>query len=202
MGGAGQQAAVGPVGAAIGRAEIRPARTSDAAALHALISANVEPARLLPRSLDDLRLHAGRFLVVANGDAVLACGELAPLSRTLAEVRSLVVSDGHRGAGLGSRLLEAIAEKGRAAGFPMLCAFAHDPRPFVRLGFSIVPHVWLPEKISTDCHSCVWFRRCQQYAVVLDLARMADVGSRRRPDAIERHDDGPRRVIAVTSVPA
>ena len=35
----------------------------------------------------------------------------------------------------------------------------------------IVPHVWLPEKIVTDCDSCIHFRRCGQYAVVRTLGR-------------------------------
>jgi hypothetical protein len=34
-----------------------------------------------------------------------------------------------------------------------------------------VPHVWLPEKIVTDCHVCSKFRRCGQYAVVMTLGR-------------------------------
>jgi N-acetylglutamate synthase-like GNAT family acetyltransferase len=34
------------------------------------------------------------------------------------------------------------------------------------MGFSIVPHVWLPEKIVADCHTCSHFRNCGQYAVV------------------------------------
>jgi N-acetylglutamate synthase-like GNAT family acetyltransferase len=34
------------------------------------------------------------------------------------------------------------------------------------MGFSIIPHVWLPEKIVTDCHTCSHFRNCGQYAVV------------------------------------
>jgi hypothetical protein len=42
------------------------------------------------------------------------------------------------------------------------------------MGFSIVPHVWLPEKIDTDCKSCVHFRQCGQYAVILTLARGGD----------------------------
>jgi hypothetical protein len=42
------------------------------------------------------------------------------------------------------------------------------------MGFSIVPHVWLPEKIVTDCHACPHFRQCGQYAVVHDLARQRD----------------------------
>jgi hypothetical protein len=35
----------------------------------------------------------------------------------------------------------------------------------------MVPHVWLPEKIETDCHSCPHFRRCGQYAVQRELRR-------------------------------
>jgi hypothetical protein len=37
------------------------------------------------------------------------------------------------------------------------------------MGFSIVPHPWIPEKIEADCHTCPLFRRCGQYAVTLSL---------------------------------
>jgi hypothetical protein len=39
------------------------------------------------------------------------------------------------------------------------------------MGFSIVPHVWLSEKILTDCRECPEFRRCGQYAVIRTLER-------------------------------
>jgi hypothetical protein len=41
----------------------------------------------------------------------------------------------------------------------------------VRLGFSIVPHIWVPEKIAHDCTACPLFRRCGQYAVTLALRK-------------------------------
>jgi hypothetical protein len=50
-----------------------------------------------------------------------------------------------------------------------LCAFTHEPARFVRLGFTIVPHIWVPEKIARDCTSCALFRHCGQYAVMLPL---------------------------------
>ena len=34
------------------------------------------------------------------------------------------------------------------------------------MGFSIVPHVWVREKVFTDCVKCEHFRRCGQYAMV------------------------------------
>ena len=37
------------------------------------------------------------------------------------------------------------------------------------MGFTIVPHMWVPEKIAHDCTSCPLFRRCGQYAVTLPL---------------------------------
>jgi len=39
----------------------------------------------------------------------------------------------------------------------------------VRLGFSLVPHSWVPEKIALDCVRCPEFRRCGQHAVVLSI---------------------------------
>jgi hypothetical protein len=57
----------------------------------------------------------------------------------------------------------------------MLCAFTHEPAHFVRLGFSIVPHIWVPEKIAHDCTGCALFRKCGQYAVTLPLRAGASV---------------------------
>ncbi len=151
---------------------IRSATLVDAVEVHRLISENLETGHLLPRPLNEVHLHVPRFLVAAGPDGVVGCGELARLSPTVAEIRSLVVAEPHRGVGLGRRLLGELVTAARSQGFPTLCAFTHQPRQFVRLGFTIVPHPWVPEKIATDCHTCQWFRHCQQYAVVLDLGRL------------------------------
>ena len=150
---------------------LRAAVAADAPALHALIAAHLAEGHLLPRTLDELTVHAQRFVVaVKKGDGqIVGCAELAPLSASVAEVRSLVVGREARGSGLGSRLIDELGRRARLEGFATLCAFAHDPRFFVRLGFSIVPHPWVPEKIARDCHSCALFRNCGQYATVIDL---------------------------------
>jgi amino-acid N-acetyltransferase len=148
---------------------VRQAEPADAEALHALIQSHREEGHLLPRGLEELRRRARHFLVCDVAGQITACGELAPLSRELAEVRSLVVSKSFRRVGLAARLLDEIRRGARAAGFETLCAFTHDARFFVRQNFSIVPHRWLPEKIVTDCLGCPLFRRCGQYAVVQPL---------------------------------
>ena len=135
---------------------------------------------LLPRELREIARHAARFVVADADGRVIGCAELAPLSATLAEVRSLVVARDVRGVGVAARLVGELRVRAEAAGFESLCAFTHDPRLFVRHNFSVVPHVWLPAKIAADCAACPLFRRCGQQAMLLQLGAAARVGAARR----------------------
>jgi len=148
---------------------LRTATDADAETLHALVASHALEGHLLPRELDEIRRHADRFVVCDVAGEIKACAELAPLSGRVSEVRSLVVSDDFRRVGLAARLVGELRRRATASGFEMLVAFTHDARFFVRQDFSIVPHLWLPEKISTDCVSCPLFRRCEQYAMVMSL---------------------------------
>ena len=157
--------------AAIRNIVLQPATVDDADAIHALITDHLAEGHLLPRTRDEIVVRADRFLVARHGRRILACAELAPLSRSVAEVRSLVVGRAARNAGVGRRIVSELRRRAEAAGFEQLCAFTHTPAYFVHMGFSIVPHVWLPEKIVTDCHACRHFRQCGQYAVVHRIGR-------------------------------
>lgn len=158
---------------------IRLAHRDEAAALYSLIESHRVEGHLLPRTLDELERHADRFVVIEEQGAIVACAELMKLSAHVAEVRSLVVDRERRGGGVGSDLMSALVDAARDAGYLSLCAFTHSPAFFVRQGFSIVPHVWVPEKIQADCSSCALFRNCAQYAMLLPLDLMA--GALRQP---------------------
>jgi amino-acid N-acetyltransferase len=149
--------------------QLRAGVAADAAAIHGLITANLSAGHLLPRTFEDVESHADRFFVAVNDGAVIGCAELAPLSPEVGEVRSLVVHEASRGQRVGLTLVRALSERAREAGFNTLCAFTHEPVHFIRLGFSIVPHQWVPEKIAHDCVGCSQFRHCGQYAVTLLL---------------------------------
>jgi N-acetylglutamate synthase-like GNAT family acetyltransferase len=154
---------------AAGALELRTATAADARAIHRLISEHVASDHLLPRTLEDIAARAGGFVVVARDGSVVGCAELAPLSPQVAEVRSLVVDAAARGLGAGRAILDALVDRATDAGHTRLCAFTHRPAYFIRLGFSIVPHLWVREKVVTDCVDCPLFRSCGQHAVELSL---------------------------------
>jgi len=151
------------------RLVLRTADANHAGRLHALICANLVEGHLLPRQLDDVSAHASRFTVALRGRQVVGCAELAPLGDDVAEVRSLSVARAERGNGIGRQIVEELRARARREGFARLCAFTHAPAYFAQMGFSIVPHLWVAEKVFTDCVKCPEFRRCGQYAMVLPL---------------------------------
>ena len=159
-------------GSTCGNIKVRQAPQNEAPLLYALISNNLTEGHLLPRSLEEISFHSHRFLVAVKDNEIRACAELAELGSCVTEIRSYVVSETHRHQGIGKHLLQELLTTAKEGGHQMLCAFTHNPRPFIRFGFSIVPHPWVPEKISTDCRSCSLFRNCQQYAVVLNFQSM------------------------------
>jgi N-acetylglutamate synthase-like GNAT family acetyltransferase len=151
---------------------VRPACDRDVEMIHRLVSEHLNEGHLLPRSRDEIASRVGRFIVAVDDHGhIVGCADLAPLSRRVAEVRSLVVYDGARSCGIGRQLVEELEKRALLSGFETLTAFTHTPGYFVQLGFSIVPHTWIPEKIETDCRTCAHFRHCGQYAVMLPLIR-------------------------------
>jgi amino-acid N-acetyltransferase len=152
---------------------LRDATAADAPVIHALIAEHLAEGHLLARALPEVTAHADRFVVALQGDRVIACAELAPLSGDVAEVRSFVVSREARSLGVGRRLIDTLFARATDRGFLKLCAFTHSPGYFLHLGFSIVPHQWLPEKIETDCRGCRQFGSCGQHAVMRPVGRWA-----------------------------
>ena len=174
-----------------GVATLRSADASHAKRLHRLIAANLEEGHLLPRTLGEITVHAERFVIGLRGRTIVGCAELAPLSAQVAEVRSLAVDGSARGAGVGTLLVNELGRRARRDGYERLCAFTHAPGYFIGMGFSIVPHLWLHEKLSTDCVTCPQFRHCGQYAMVLSLDHA-------RGKSLELMDAGRERENALT----
>lgn len=150
---------------------LREATVADVDGVHALIAEHVGDGHLLPRTREEIAAHASRFVVATDGERLLGCADIAPLSASVGEIRSLVIGEGARGFGIGRLLMAQLIERATLADFGTLCAFTSAPGFFTQSGFSIVPHTWLPEKIAANCRSCARFRACGQYGLMLSIAR-------------------------------
>ena len=84
-------------------------------------------------------------------------------------MRSLAVNPLVRGAGVGTQIVEELRRRARREGFEKSARSRTRPRYFIHMGFSIVPHLWLPEKIFADCVGCPQFRQCGQFAMVVPV---------------------------------
>ncbi len=126
-------------------------------------------------------------MVAVRSRKIVGCAELAALSPQVAEVRSLAVDESARRRGIGSMIVEELRARARREGFDKLCAFTHAPGYFMPMGFSIVPHLWLTEKVYTDCVKCPLFRRCGQYAMVLPLDGAVEAADGRDQIMVARH---------------
>lgn len=157
------------------RITVRTAAAGEAEKLHALISANLEEGHLLPRTLEELTLRAPRFVVAVRVRRIIGCAELVPLTSDVAEIRSLVVDAAHRRNGVGAMILDELLRRAWLGRFKKLCAFTYAPAYFIPMGFSVVTHSSLPEKIWADCLRCAHFRHCGQYAIVAPLESVREV---------------------------
>lgn len=96
---------------------VRRAKTTDVAAIRALIDANVASRRLLDKPTVALFEDIQEFWVATTSDGdVVGCGALHVMWEDLAEIRTLAVSSDHQGRGVGNQIVFALLDAAREVG--------------------------------------------------------------------------------------
>ncbi len=158
----------------------RRARPADADVLYALIAGYAAEGLLLPRTLEEIRAHADRFLLLVEraakadggtGETILGCVALEPYGAELAEIRSLAVARELRGSGLGTHLVRFALATARRRKFVRVFAVTHAPDFFVRQGFTTSARQDVPEKVERDCVGCPKAKKCKLVAVIAQVSR-------------------------------
>lgn len=149
---------------------IRGAIAADIDAIHQLVGDAARTTSVLPRTRDSIFEHLQSFVVAEQGSDLVGCGSLAVFTRTLAEIKSLVVSPALRGQGLGVRIVAGLVEQARTLGIRRVFALTDNVRFFARCGFREVSKASLPHKVWNECIRCPKFLNCEEDAVELWLA--------------------------------
>ncbi|GAB2703717.1 N-acetyltransferase [Paenibacillus thermoaerophilus] len=147
----------------------RKAAESDVDSLYELIQGYAEKGIMLPRSKEALTRHIDSFVVAEEGGRFVGCGSLFRLGNDLVEIRSLGITDGYKGKGIGGLIVKALEEEAREMGIPRVMALTYAVNFFLRCGYEVVQKEIFPEKVWTDCVNCKKRNNCDEIAVLKRL---------------------------------
>lgn len=148
---------------------IRKAILQDARQIHKLLLTYAKDGIVLSRSLMEIFEAIRDFYVFVEDERVVGAAALNICWEDLAEVRSLVVEEGHAGRGIGRHLVEACLSEARQLGIGRVFALTYQQQFFEKLGFSVIEKSELPQKIWGDCIKCAKFPECDEIALSLSL---------------------------------
>jgi amino-acid N-acetyltransferase len=114
---------------------VRPARTADIRAIRAIVAPMAESRVLIAKEAVTYYEAVQQFRVAELGGRVVGCGALHVMWEDLAEIRTLAVLPETKGAGVGSRLLEALVDDARELGVQRLFCLTFEVDFFRRHGF-------------------------------------------------------------------
>ena len=146
--------------------EIRNAKISDAVGIHELVNYYAELDRMLFRSMADIYEKLQTFIVADFEGKVVGCCALEIIWADLAEIKSLAVSEKHKGEGIGRKIVKASMKKASELGVLRIFALTLEPDFFVKLGFEKVEKGTLHMKVWSDCARCPKQQNCDEIAVV------------------------------------
>ena len=150
---------------------IRNARIEDAKTIHQMLNTFSERGAVLPRSLSEIYDHLRDYSVYCHGGAETIIGTCAihVCWGDLAEIRSLAVSNGFAGRGIGSAMVEHCITQARELGIHRVFALTYSTGFFEKMGFYAVDKASLPHKIWADCLKCAKFPDCDEVAMIREI---------------------------------
>ena len=145
---------------------IRPAKTSDAEAIHSLITYYAELDRMLFCSVSDVYEKLQIFEIAEQDGEIAGCCALQVIWKDLAEVKSLAVSKDFAGRGVGRALVQAVIDEADRLGVNKVFTLTLEPEFFEKVGFARVEKDSLPMKVWSDCARCSKQDHCDEIAMV------------------------------------
>jgi amino-acid N-acetyltransferase len=149
---------------------IRPARTSDVAAIKRLVAPLADQGILITKETVAYYESLQEFLIAEAPDGeVVGCGALHVMWEDLAEVRTLATADSWRGKGVGHVLVENLIETARALGVARVFCLTFEVDFFKRHGFEVMAD---QSAVDPEVYSELLRSHDEGVAEFLDLARV------------------------------
>jgi len=142
----------------------------DISSMQDIVKEEIANGTILYRSDDEIATNIRSYTIVKIDDKIVGYGALHIHTKTLAEIRSLVISKDQRGKGLGAKLVKQLLQEGRDLNVKDIFTLTYQKEFFERLGFKEIPKESLPEqKIWADCIKCKHFPICNEVSLIINL---------------------------------
>ena len=152
--------------------ELVKATLLDIPAMQKMVQSEVKDGIILERNEDEVATNIRSYILAKENDILLGYAALHIHSVRLAEIRSLIVADGHRGKDIGKKIvLFALDEAKLLEVSEEVLVLTYLPDFFTKMNFREIAKETIPEhKIWADCIKCIHFPICNEISLVYKLA--------------------------------
>ena len=153
--------------------ELVKATLLDIPAMQKMVQDEVKDGIILERNEDEVATNIRSYVLAKEGEILLGYAALHIHSARLAEIRSLIVLDGHRGKSIGKQLvLFALNEAKKLNVTEEVLVLTYLPDFFKKMDFVEIAKESIPEhKIWADCIKCIHFPVCNEISLVYKLQK-------------------------------
>ncbi len=150
--------------------EYKKAKLSDINNMQELMEPEVEAGIILMRTADEIATNIRSYTLAFHENELVGFCALHIHTSSLAEIRSLIVKEQHRGQKIGENLVNKSLEEAYILGLQKILSLTYKKSFFERLGFIEISKESLPEhKIWADCIKCKHFPVCNEIALIKNL---------------------------------
>ena len=149
--------------------KVRAARTADISAIADLCGPLIQSRVLLGKERVELYESVQEFVVAEDSSGkVIACGALHVMWEDLGEVRTVAVSQGHQGTGIGKNILLNLFERAKSLGLKRIFCLTFEVEFFGKLGFEPISET----PVDPEVYAELVRSHDEGIAEFLDLARV------------------------------
>ena len=148
------------------------ATLSDIPDMQAMVQVEVKDGIILERNEDEVATNIRSYVLAKENNKLVGYAALHIHSSRLAEIRSLIVVDSHRGKSIGKKIVEFSLNEARDLNVSEeVLVLTYLPDFFKKMNFIEIAKESIPEhKIWADCIKCIHFPVCNEVSLVYKLA--------------------------------
>ena len=152
--------------------ELVKATLLDIPEMQKMVQVEVKDGIILERNEDEVATNIRSYVLAKENNELVGYAALHIHSARLAEIRSLIIADTHRGQSIGKQIVQFSLNEAKELNVSEeVLVLTYLPDFFRKMNFIEIAKESIPEhKIWADCIKCIHFPICNEISLVYKLA--------------------------------